>query len=347
MAKEKLNVAVVGCGVISRAHCEAVNANDQLVSLYAVCDIVEEKALEAAKKYNAKKYYVDYMEMLKDENIDIVCIGTPSGNHADIALACAKAGKHVLCEKPIDITKEQLDRLEEAFSGDSPKFATVFQYRTYPGLLKAKQMLDSGELGRIHTANGYCKVYRSPEYYKSAGWRGTWKYDGGGCLMNQAIHTLDVLCWLMGGAESALAKTYTLARDIEVEDTAFAILTFKNGAPGVFHATTLAYPGVGVEVEIICEKGRIVFNSSGTVLYTSDEKGNTIETSLDKTEKGGTENDPAAISNIGHAFLIKDLAEAIIYGRETHIPVKEGRHSVDVILAIYESSRKGGEVKVR
>ena len=99
-------------------------------------------------------------------------------------------------------------------------------------------------------------------------------------------------------------------------------------------------------MEIICEKGRIVFNSSGTVLYTSDEKGNTIETSLDKTEKGGSENDPAAISNIGHAFLIKDLAEAIIYGRETHIPVKEGRHSVDVILAIYESSRKGEEVKV-
>lgn len=166
--------------------------------------------------------------------------------------------------------------------------------------------------------------------------------------MNQAIHTLDVLCWLMGSVESVRGKTYTLARDIEVEDTAFALLRFKNGVPGAFHATTLANPGVGVEVEVevLCEKGRIVFTSSGTVLYASDRNGSTIETCLDKTEKGNSENDPAAISDAGHKFLIKNMAESIIYGKEPHIPVKEGRHSVDVILAIYESSKKGEEVKV-
>lgn len=341
MEKRKLNVAVAGCGVIGSAHCEAVNANYERVNLYAVCDSDEDRATKFAEKYKAYKYYTDFEKMLEDRNVDLVCICTPSGMHVDMALDCAKAGKHVLCEKPIGITKEQLDQLSIAFTGTSLKFGTVFQYRTYPGLLKAKQMLDSGELGKILIGNGHCKIYRSPEYYKSAGWRGTWELDGGGCLMNQAIHTLDVLSWLSGGVESVVAKAYTLARDIEVEDTAFALLKFRNGAYGSFQASTLYMPDLGVNVEIQCEKGRIVFTSDRTYLYTPGEKGRSMETCLDETPGNNSSG-----NNIGHAYLINDMADAILNDKAPHIPVKEGRHSVDVILSIYESSKTGGEVKV-
>lgn len=220
MERRKLNVVVSGCGVIGHLHCKAINANQEWVNLYAVCDAFEERALEFKEKYKADKYYTDTKKMLEDKQIDLVCICTPSGMHVDMALNCAKAGKHVLCEKPIGITKEQLDQLTKAFTNTPLKFGTVFQYRTHRGLLRAKQMLDNGELGKILIGSGYCMIYRSAEYYKSAGWRGTWKQDGGGCLMNQAIHTLDVLSWLVGGVESVLGKICTLARDIEVEDTA-------------------------------------------------------------------------------------------------------------------------------
>ena len=361
MNKSKVKAAVIGCGNISKAHIRAIQANNHKVELYAVCDIIEEKAITTAQEYGAVKYYTDYRKMLEDENIDFVSICTPSGMHADMAADCAKAGKHVLCEKPIDIIHEKLDKIVESFENNNLKFGGVFQYRTYPGLLKAKQMLDNGELGKVYIGDGYCKIYRSAEYYKSAGWRGTWALDGGGCLMNQGIHTLDVLCWLMGGVVSAEAKTFTLARDIEVEDTAFAFLKFKNDGYGTFLGTTLAYPGTGVKVEILCEKGKIVFTDPKTYLYKTDEKGNEIEICLDlievdktaeasetkSSEKTNTANDPAALTSTGHAFLVSNLADAIVEDKETFVSAKEGRHAVDVILAIYESSKTGKEVFIK
>mgnify|MGYP000963225586 CR=1 FL=1 len=184
---DKINAAVIGCGIISSAHLEAIKANEGKVELYAVCDIIKEKAQRCADQYGAKKVFTDYREMLSDDQIDLVCICTPSGMHSEMAVACAKAGKNVLCEKPLDITREKLDRMLRAFRETGMKLGSVLQYRTCKGLIKAKKLLDSNELGKILYANGHCKIYRSPEYYKSAGWRGTWDFDGGGCLMNQAI----------------------------------------------------------------------------------------------------------------------------------------------------------------
>ncbi|HOJ11129.1 MAG TPA: Gfo/Idh/MocA family oxidoreductase [Clostridiales bacterium] len=351
MQKSKIKAAILGCGNISEAHARAIQVNSNKVELYAVCDIVEEKVVKLVEKYSAVKYYTDYKEMLADDNIELVSICTPSGMHSEMAVDCAKAGKHVLCEKPLDVTREKLDNMVQAFSNRELKFGTVFPYRTYPGLLTAKHILDSGELGRVYMGDGYCKVYRSAEYYKSAGWRGTWELDGGGCLMNQGIHTLDVLCWLMGGVSSAEAKTFTIARDIEVEDTAFAFLKFRNGSYGVFQGTTLSYPGTGVKVEIQCEKGKIVFTDPNTYLYKTDDNGKEIEICLDSiddgnVEKGNTANDPSAIAITGHSWLMSDIVDAIIEDREPFVSVIEGRHAVDVILAIYESSRTGKEIKV-
>lgn len=344
----KINVAILGCGNISSAHLQAVKANTDKVELYAVCDIIEEKAQACADKYGAKKVFTDYKEMLSDSNIHLVCLCTPSGMHAEMAVECAKAGKNVLCEKPLDVTSQKLDMMLDAFKETGMKLGSVFQYRTYPGVRKAKELLDSGSLGKILYANGYCKIYRGPEYYKSADWRGTWALDGGGCLMNQAIHTLDILCWLAGGVKSVKAETFTLSRDIEVEDTAFAFFNFASGSYGVFEATTLTSPATGVLVEIQCEKGRIEFTAPDIFLYKTDENGKDVKIPLDKSEikKDNVASDPGALTLDGHSFLIADMADAIVSNRPPYLPGEIGRHAVDVILAIYESSREKTEVKI-
>lgn len=348
MQKDKINAAIIGCGNISTSHARAIKANSGRVCMYAVCDIVEERARKLGEEYGAQKIFTNYRQMLEDKAIDLVCICTPSGMHADMAVDCARAGKHVLCEKPLDITGEKLDLMIGAFSGREVKLGSVFQYRTYQGLVEAKEMLEKGELGKILFANGYCKIYRSPEYYKSAGWRGTWAVDGGGCLMNQAIHTLDVLCWLAGGAISVRSEVYTLARDIEVEDTAYAFLKFKNNVPGAFEATTLATPGIGVKVEIQCEKGRLEFTAPETTLYKTGENGESVAVLLGKggLQKGNTANDPGALANEGHSFLVDDMADVILTGKEPYVPATMGRHAVDVILAIYRSSREKREITI-
>jgi UDP-N-acetyl-2-amino-2-deoxyglucuronate dehydrogenase len=349
MSTKKINAAIIGCGNISSSHANAIVANKEQVNLYAFCDNVESKAQDMAQLYEVKKYFTDYKAMLQDPAIDLVCICTPSGMHAEMAIDCAYAGKHVLCEKPLDIKREKIDHMIDAFRRTGLKLGSVFQYRTYPGLMKAKEILDNGELGAILVANGYCKIYRGPEYYQSADWRGTLAMDGGGCLMNQAIHTLDILCWLAGGVESVKAEVYTLARDIEVEDTAFAKIKFRNNAHGFFHATVLANPGIGVKVEILCEKGRIEFTDPDTMLYRTDAKNNTVKTCLDATfrENVNTANDPKSLPNYGHCFLIADMADAIAHDRNPYIPGDIGRYAVDVILSIYESSRENKAIEIR
>jgi UDP-N-acetyl-2-amino-2-deoxyglucuronate dehydrogenase len=347
--RKKVNAAIIGCGVISDFHARGIQANSEQVDFYAVCDIIEERAQKLAAQYGVKRYFTDYKEMLSDENIDLVCICTPSGMHAEMAIDCAKAGKHVLCEKPLDVTREKLDGMIEAFDHTGMKLGCVFQYRTYAGIRRAKEILNSGELGKILIANGYCKIYRSPEYYKSAGWRGTWEMDGGGCLMNQAVHTLDILCYLAGDVESTRAKVFTLARDIEVEDTAFAFLEFKNQAYGVFEAATIYSPGIGAKVEIQCEHGRIEFNAPFTTLYRTLENGKAAPKSLDdeKAVTDGAASNPAALDYEGHRYLVADMAQAILNDKQPYVRAEAGRHAVDVILSIYKASRENKEIMIR
>lgn len=348
MINNIINAAIIGCGVISRKHATAIRANSDKVNLYAVCDIIEEKARKLACTFGVKNCYTDYKKMLEDDSINLVCICTPSGMHAEMAVDCAKAGKNVLCEKPLDVTHEKLDMMIKAFARTSLKLGSIFQYRTYSGIIKAKKMLDSGKLGKVYYANGYCKVYRGPEYYKKADWRGTWKLDGGGCLMNQAVHAIDILSWLNGDVESLKADVFTLARDIEVEDTAFALLNFKNKSKGFFHATTLCNPGIGNKVEIQCEKGRIEFVVPSTTLYKFNEKGHILKVPLDDKVilEDNSANDPIAIKDQGHVDLVRNIADAITNGTQPYITGQDGRHAVDVILAIYESSRQQKEIKL-
>ena len=341
----KLKFAIIGCGVIGPKHAEGIAACNN-AELYAVCDIIREKAELLAKKYNAKMVFTDYKEMLQQKEIDIVCICTPSGLHGDMAIACAEMGKHVLCEKPLDISTDKINAMIKACRDHNVKLGGIFQNRTYSGCIAAKKILDEGKLGKIYIADGYTKEYRSPAYYKSAGWRGTWALDGGGCLINQGVHCIDILCWLAGPVESILARTYTMARDIEVEDSAFALVRFKNGACGVIEGSTISLPGRDDYVEIQCEKGRILYDSGKTVMYETDSGGNVIETPLDTEEidKSNTANDPSAFTAKGHTYLIADMARAVTEDREPYITGASARNAVDAILAIYESSRTWKEI---
>jgi len=202
--------AVLGCGRISEVHLKAVS-EAKGVRLVAVCDIDEGKASAKAEEYNVP-YYLDLEKMLQAERPQAVIIGTPSGMHCEHTVICANYGANVLCEKPLEITKEKIDRMISVCSEKGVKLGGIFQRRTYSGAIETKKAIDEGLIGKLILCDGYFKYHRSQEYYNSDAWRGTWDLDGGGALMNQCIHGIDLLLNLCGDIESVTAKCATMAR---------------------------------------------------------------------------------------------------------------------------------------
>lgn len=354
---KKIRYAIIGCGNIAPHHAQAI-ISDERAELVAVVDVIEEKAKALAEKFCVKSIYIDYNEMLNSDEIDAVCICVPSGLHGECVVACASAKKHVLCEKPLDIHTDVMTKMIEAVDKNHVKMGCIFQNRTMPTLIRAKEILDSGELGRMVIAECQYRGYRSPAYYKSAGWRGTWAMDGGGCLMNQGIHAVDTLCWLAGDVESVIAVTDHKLRDIEVEDTANAILQFKNGATGVLMGTTLSHATeTSPESDFFrfeCEKGTIIYTGGKATLYLQEGDGfystevKTVCLAPDeKPDNESSASDPSKVSSFGHRGLVHDLTSAIINDREPAITGDSARIGVDVVLAVYESSRQGKKVYVQ
>jgi len=340
--ERKIRFGIIGCGVIAPNHANAIVHNDR-AELIAVCDIEEEKAKSFQQKYNVPYYYTDYKEMLKRDDIDVVCICTPSGMHGDMTIDAANSGKHVFCEKPLDITAEKMTRMIESCRKNNVKLGCVFQRRLMKEAIETKKAIENGEFGKIVLADAYLKYYRSQEYYNSAGWRGTWELDGGGALMNQGVHGIDMILWLVGDVESVFARCETLARDIDVEDTALALLKFKNGAIGVIEGTTSVYPAQDTRFEIHGQNGSVIFSDSGFKQWR--KVGSDTDTfPAVKNEKVGGSSDPAAISSSGHYALIDDMISAILEDRDPMITGESARKAVDLILAIYESARTGKEV---
>lgn len=332
---------VVGCGVIAPNHIESILSVENC-EVIALCDVVKEKAQELAEKYNVKRIYTDYNELVKEQDVDIVCVCTPSGQHGEVTIAAANAGKHVFCEKPIEITKEKMDAMIKAVRENGVKMGCVFGQRTKPVSIAVKKAVEEGKLGKVILADAYLKRYRSPEYYKSAGWRGTWEFDGGGALMNQCIHGIDILIWIAGDVESVFAKAVTQVRDIEVEDTAVAVIRFKNGAVGVLEGATSVYPQLPQRCEIHGEKGTIAFDGNG--IYEWKIEGSDEQAPQIKKNDAAVKNSKYTRTS-HHRELIKDLAQAIKEDREPMIPPEDARRAVDLILAIYESGRTGKEIK--
>jgi predicted dehydrogenase len=337
---ECIRFGVIGCGGIGNFHAKSINAAEG-ACLVAVCDIIEEKAIKFADKYGVKKIYTNYKEMLNDGEIDAVTIATPSGIHGEMCIAAADNNKHILCEKPIEITTEKINSLIEGVRKNKVKVACVFQRRFEKTFLTVKQAVMEDKLGKIVLADAYLKYYRDQAYYDSGIWRGTWELDGGGALMNQGVHGIDILLWLVGDVESVTAITRTQLRKIEVEDTAIALIKFKNGAIGVVEGATSVYPAQDTRFEIHGEKGSIIFGDAGIIewkMLNSEDVAPIVEGATETAK-----DDPMNLADTPHLDLINDLVDAIKTDRAPFVEPEEGRKAVDLILAIYKSSKAGGK----
>lgn len=340
---------IIGCGVIAPWHADSV-VDSEYADLVAVCDVDEEKGKAFAERYGGIALYADYRQMLKEAGCDVVSICTPSGMHSEMTIAAAEAGVHVLCEKPMAITIPQLDAMMDAVHKSGIKLEVIFQRRTYEVSKRVREAVQSGLLGQMTLGDAYLKYYRSPAYYRSADWRATWKLDGGGALINQGVHGIDLLLWIMGDVESVYAKAEAKARDIEVEDTCVALLTFGNGAYGVIEGTTSSNPGEPTALYLHGEKGTIALDDKGIAEWAVAEDKNVVAQN-DTTEcvshsALSTVSDPKAMGRAGHRAQVDDLCVAIAEDREPMITGESARKAVELILAIYESARTGVEVKL-
>lgn len=338
---------IIGCGMIAGFHAKAIE--DCGGKVLACFDEVPQAADRLARSTGAKAYY-DLKPFLADERIEIVTIGTPSGAHRDPAVSAAKAGKHVIVEKPLEITLERCDRIIEACEKSGVVLATIFPSRFHQSSRRLKYAIDSGRFGRLTLADAIVKWYRTQEYYDSGVWRGTWELDGGGALMNQAIHSVDLLCWLMGPVREITAQTALLAHErIEVEDTAVATVKFENGALGIIEASTAAYPGYLKRIEVHGSTGSAVIEEEDIIKWdfqnSQAEDAEIREQMTDKLSGGGGAADPAAIGHHGHAKLFADVLNAIATGQKPQCDGIEGRRSVEIILGIYESAKTGKSVR--
>ncbi len=336
---KKAKFALIGCGRISPNHLDGIE-NAPHAELVAVCDIIEEEAKKVADEYGCA-YYTQIEDMLKNEEIDICSILTPSGMHCEHVCLVASYGVNVLCEKPIDITKEKIDKMIKCCEENNVKMGCIFQRRTFDAAIKTKEAIEKGLLGKVTLADAYLKYSRDDEYYAQAGWRGTWEYDGGGALMNQGIHGIDMIDWMMGGIESVNARCETIARNIEVEDTAVITVKYKSGAIGVIEGTTSVYEGFDTIFSVHGTKGNIAFGDKGFYLWDLEDK--SIKKPEVNNSMGGL-NCQYNETNYGHIYLIEDMALAVLEDREPMIPPSEGRKAAEIILAIYESSKTKSEI---
>lgn len=338
---KEIGFGIVGCGVIAPTHAKALQQIEG-AKLVAACDIVPEKAEAFAKEYGCDAY-TDLTEMLKREDLDAVCVTTPSGLHAEIGIQVAKAGKHVMVEKPIDVTLEKADALIRAAREAGVKLGVISQHRFDDAMIKLKKAVDEGKLGQLNFGGSHTKWYRSQEYYDSGDWRGTWELDGGGAIMNQSVHYVDLLQYIMGPVEEIFA--YCATRDhvrIEVEDIAVATVKFRSGALGIIEGNTAAYPGFYTRLDI--------YGSDGSVIIQADQ---IVEWKLRGEENADTgaakEAEGAASAQIGHSShqrQLEDFVAAIREDREPLVNGEEGRKPLEIIIALYESARTGKPVKL-
>ncbi|MGG2199818.1 Gfo/Idh/MocA family protein [Paenibacillus validus] len=333
MKKERTTTkfAIVGCGVIAEIHANAIQEVEE-AELIAVCETEVEKGQKFADKHGGK-LYTQLEDMLRNDNIDVVCICTPSGYHAEQTILAARAGKHVLVEKPMAIHLEDAHRMIRECKEQGVLLATIFPRRMSPAAQFVKKWIADGKLGKLSLCDAYVKIFRSQQYYDSAGWRGTWEIDGGGSMMNQGIHTVDLLQWLVGPVKSIYGRAHTMLRNIEVEDTAVSLLSFQNGAMGVMEITTTVYPDLGQRLEIHGEKGSIIYKEDEIELLQVDGEDIQIPTF-----------EPFRVIPDGHRIQIRDMALAVQEKRAPIVPGEEGIHALDIILGTYESSKRQREV---
>jgi UDP-N-acetyl-2-amino-2-deoxyglucuronate dehydrogenase len=341
------NFGIVGAGLIADFHARAIGdiPNTKLIGC---CDKIADKAKQLADKHGVRAFE-DYGQMLASDDIDIVTIATPSGFHAEPTIAAAGEGKHVICEKPLEVTLERIDLMIEAHEKAGTRLGGIFPYRFNDMMVPLREAINSGRLGVITYAGVYVPWWRTDEYYKDS-WHGTWKLDGGGALMNQSIHMIDMLCDVMPPIESVQAFTAKLGHpQIETEDTAAAAIRYEGGALGIIYGTTASFPGQFRRFEVTGTKGTIInVENSITVWQFADEKPEDKEVlkKFGQIEGGGGVADPAAITHENHTRNFKAFLDALESGEDFWIDGHEARKAVEVILAIYKSAKEQKSVNI-
>jgi len=343
------HVGILGGGGISETHARAAAAVPDL-RVVAVCGRNAGRVEALAGLYGAAPF-TDIHAFLRHRPMEIVAIGTPSGVHAEDVEAAAGQGLHVLCEKPLDVTTARIDRMLEAVARAGVTLGVFFQDRSTPDLMDLKDALVSGRLGRPILADARVKWYRPPEYYGQSAWRGTWALDGGGALMNQGVHTVDLLLWLLGDVRRVYARTLAALHAIEVEDTAVAVLEFANGAVATLEATTAAWPGYDRRVSITGTLGTVVIEQARVVKWDLREPALEGAVGGAAVIAPGAPAGAAASTHVvadasAHRRVFEDFVSALDARRPPRVDGREGRRSVALIEAIYASSRSGQPVDV-
>lgn len=350
----RLRFGIVGCGKIYSTHADALQQIDGAV-LAAVYDLVPEVSKAAGDRYDvpAPETWEEFLSL-----VDVVIVATPSGLHGEIGERAARAGKHVVVEKPIEVTREKAESLVSTCREVGVKFTCISQHRFSREMRRLHEAAQSGGLGRLLQGDATIKWYRTQEYYDSGDWRGTVAMDGGGCLMNQGVHYVDMVQWVMGGVRTVRAMCWNLNHDIEVEDTATAIVEYRNGAVGVIRGSTCCYPELAERIEVHGSHGSVILERDRVRLWHVDPVaasqgqyggGVMMQPAPAATIRVPEEvDDPTAKWGEQHRLQLEDFTQAVRDGRDPFITGEMALEPLKMILAIYESSRRGGDcVEVR
>jgi UDP-N-acetyl-2-amino-2-deoxyglucuronate dehydrogenase len=336
-----VNFAIVGCGHIAKKHAEAIRQVEG-AKLYAVCDTVPERMDYYVKEFGAEAYS-DLERLLENDDIDVVNICTPSGYHASIAQKAAEAKKHVIIEKPIALTLEDTNAIISKCNEHGVKLSVVHPNRFRPAMIWLKQIMDKNLLGKLSHANATVRWNRNQEYYDKAAWRGTKSLDGG-VLMNQAIHNLDLLVWLMGEVEEVFSMSATRLRNIEVEDVSTGVVRFKNGALGVIEAATTIYPkNLEESISIFGEKGSVKIGGTTANFIEHCQIEGLTTAEIDQIVQKIKEE---PYGKPGHQCIIEDMIAAIQEDRDPIVSGEDGKRALKLVLALYRSAETNKPVRL-
>jgi predicted dehydrogenase len=346
-ALKPISIGLVGYGVGAEFHAKGASLlkDEGILELKAVAARNEERVRSFAKSFGIESWYTDYKDLLRRKDLDAIIIATPHHLHASMTLEALDAGKHVLVEKPMAISLKEADDMIASARRAHLRLGVALEFRFDDTSQRLKKAIDEEKLGRLIFGDAIVKWFRGQEYYERSPWRGRWVTEGGGALINQAIHTIDLLRWYMGAPELLWGRIETVAHRIEVEDLAAAVLRFRNGALGVIEAGTSFYPGFPTRLEIHGLDGTVVIEGDRLAVWSVKGEGSREE----RREFVGAEGmaawaRPEAVPPLNHARLLKDFALSIIEDREPYISGEEGRKSLEVVLAIYKSSKTGEPV---
>ncbi len=344
----KLGIGIIGLGVISEIHIEALKYINN-AKIAAVCTRNRDKAEKIAGELNCKPY-IDYKLLAADPSVDAVILCTPSGSRLEMVEYIASQRKHIISEKPIEVTPERIDDMLAACKENKVFIASIFHKRYHPVYRYIKSLIDSGRLGDIVTTDVLMKWYRPPEYYENSKWRGTIALDGGGALMNQCVHFIDMVQWFNDGMKSVYAKTdRKVHKNIEAEDTAVAIVEYRNGAFGVVEATTSSYPGFSTLITVNGSKGGVICENERILeLKLSDETKEDSEMLSDSNfgEHGGDAKTNVKQDFSLHLEQLREVVDSILKGQQPPVDGAEARKAVEIITSMYESSKTHREVLI-